>query len=151
VATAVWVASVLLMAFTAVSAARQSSVQDNGWLALGQRLLPWANLSLVLLLITGFVQMTNDTNYSGFLAIDGAWAWAMLVKHLLFGLVVLIAAYWQFGYYPAVERTAVLAQQKPQLAQPELAALAKREKQLLSVNLACAVLILFCTAVMTAV
>lgn len=150
-ATAVWLVCIAVMAATAVPAFRQQQVADNSWLALQKRLLPWTNLSLVLLLITGFVQMTNDTNYSGFLVFDGIWAWAMLVKHILFLVVMAVAAYWQFGYFPAVERTAVLAAKKPQLAQTEQDKLAHREKRLLWLNLACAVLILFCTAVLTAV
>ncbi|HRQ39433.1 MAG TPA: CopD family protein [Chloroflexota bacterium] len=150
-ATAVWLVSVVAMAATAVPAFRQQQLTENGWLTLQKRLLPWANLSLVLLLLTGFVQMTNDTNYSGFLTFDSTWAWAMLVKHLFFLVVMAVAAYWQFGYFPAVERTAVLAAKKPQLAQAEQAKLARREQRLLWLNLACAVLILFCTAVLTAV
>lgn len=150
-ATAVWGGGVLVMVFTAVPAFRAQSVRQNDWLAWQQKLLPWANLSLVLLLITGFVQMTNDPNYSGFLAFDGTWDWAMLVKHLIFLLILGIAAYWQFGYFPAVARTAVLAEQKPQLAQAEQARLARRERQLLWLNVACAVAILLCTAVLTAI
>lgn len=150
-ATAVWLVTVVVMAATAVPAFHQQQLTGNDWLALQKRLLPWANLSLVLLLLTGFVQMTNDTNYSGFLVFDGVWAWAMLVKHILFLLVLAVAAYWQFGYFPAVERTAVLAAKKPQLAQTEQDKLTRREKRLLWLNLACAVLILFCTAVLTAV
>jgi uncharacterized membrane protein len=150
-ATAVWVAVILVMALSAVPAFRQSTLVDNQWLALQKKLLPWASLSLVLLLITGFVQMTNDANYSGFLAFDSTWAWAMLIKHFLFLVVLAVAAYWQFVYFPAVERTAVLAAQKPHLAQSEQAKLARRERQLLWLNVACAVAILFCTAVLTAI
>lgn len=150
-ATAVWVAGVLAMAATAVPALRQASLTDNQWLKLQKQLLPWTNLSLVLLLLTGFLQMTNNTGYQGFLAIEGTWAQAMLVKHIVFFLVIGVAAYWQFVYFPAVERTAVLVAGKPQLAQSERAKLARREKQLLWLNVGCAVIILFCTAVMTAV
>lgn len=150
-ATAVWVSSVLATAAMAMPALRQHSLADNPWLALQKRLLPWANMSLVLLLLTGFVQMTTDANYSGFLAFDSTWAWAMLAKHLVFLVVIGVAAYWQFGYFPAVARMAMLAQRKPQLAQAEQAKLARREKQLLAVNVVCALLILFCTAVLTAV
>ena len=151
IATVVWFGTIVVMGLTAVSAFRQQSLRQNEWLRWQKKLLPWSNLSLVLLLLTGFLQMTNDPNYTGFLAIDGVWAWAMLLKHLLYGVVVAIAAYWQFGYFPAVERTAVLAQKKPQLAQAEQEKLTRREKQLLWLNMICALLILFCTAVLTAV
>ncbi|MCP4361314.1 MAG: hypothetical protein GY796_25170, partial [Chloroflexi bacterium] len=69
-ATVVWGGSLLLMGLSAVSALRQQSRHHNEWLGLQKKMLPWANLSLLLLLITGFIQMTNDANYSGFLAVD---------------------------------------------------------------------------------
>lgn len=104
-----------------------------------------------MLLLTGFLQMTQDPNYTGFLTLDSLWAWTMLVKHLIFIIIILVAAYWQFGYFPAVNRTAVLAAKKPKLATAEQAKLVQREKQLLWLNLTSALLILLCTAVLTAI
>lgn len=150
-ATAVWLIGIFAMAATAVPAWRHNSIDKNGWLTLQKRLLPWTNLSLLLLLITGFVQMTNDSNYGGFLAIDTVWAWALLLKHLLYLLLVGIAVYWQFSYFPAVDRLALLLANKPALGKSEQAALERREKRLLWLNVGCAVLLLLCTAVMTAV
>ncbi|WP_420628900.1 CopD family protein [Candidatus Leptofilum sp.] len=150
-ATVIWFGSLVLMALAAWPALGKGAVAQNGWLALQKQLIPWANISLVLLLITGFVQMTNDVNYSGFLAIDSTWAWAMLVKHIAFGLLAALTVYLQFGLYPAADRIALLADKKPQLAKTEQQKLAQREKQVLWLNLACAVAILFCTAVATAV
>lgn len=150
-ATAVWFGGLIVLAVSAVPALRQGTIDENAWLTLQKKLLPYANLSLVLLLITGFVQMTNDVNYNGFLAVDSVWAWAMLVKHIAFVLLIAVMAYLQFSFYPAIERTKVLAEKRPSLAATEQAKLSKREKQLLWANLLCAVVILFCTAVATAV
>ena len=150
-ATVVWFGSLALMALAALPALNRGALAENGWLALQKQLTPWANISLVLLLITGFVQMTNDVNYDGFLNIDSTWAWAMLVKHLAFGLLALLTVYLQFGLYPAADRLALLADKRPHLAQEERQKLAQREKQVLWLNLACAAAILFCTAVATAV
>lgn len=149
--TVVWFGSLVLMGLAAWPARQKGVVANNSWLTLQKRLTPWANVSLVLLLITGFVQMTNDANYSGFLAIDSIWAWAMLVKHVAFGLLTAVTVYLQFGLYPAMDRLALLAEKRPNLAQTELSKLDQREKQMLGLNLACAALILFCTAVATAV
>ncbi len=150
-ATVVWFGSLAVMVMAALPALKKGSVTTNNWLDMQKQLTPWANISLVLLLITGFVQMTNDVNYNGFLAIDSTWAWAMLVKHIAFGLLAVLTAYLQFGLYPAANRIALLAEKRPNLAQSEKAKLAQREKQVLWLNLACAAAILFCTAVATAV
>ena len=150
-ATVVWFGSLVLMAIAAWPALQKGGVAANNWLVLQKRLTPGANISLVLLLITGFVQMTNDVNYTGFLAIDSTWAWAMLVKHIAFGLLAILTVYLQFGLYPAAERIALLVDKRPNLAQEEQQKMAQREKQILWLNLACAAAILFCTAVATAV
>ncbi|MCP4415085.1 MAG: hypothetical protein GY805_00585 [Chloroflexi bacterium] len=150
-ATVVWFSGLILLAMTAGFALQKGSLAANHWLTLQKRLIPWTNLSLVLLLLTGFVQMTNDVNYSGFLAVDSRWAWAMLVKHIAFVVLAVITVYLQFGLYPAVNRMILLLEKRPQLAQQEQEKLARREKQLLWLNMACAATILFCTAIATAV
>jgi uncharacterized membrane protein len=149
--TVIWFGSLIVMVLSAWPALQKGSVAANNWLVMQKQITPWANISLILLLITGFVQMTNDANYNGFLTIDSTWAWAMLVKHIAFGLLAIVTVYLQFGLYPAAARIALLAEQRPNLARPEKEKLAQREKQILWLNLICAAVILFCTAVATAV
>lgn len=139
------------MAGVALPALRQGTLADNQWFALQRRFLPWADASLVLLLFTGFVQMTNDPNYNGFLAVDSLWAWAILLKHIAFGGMVLIMAYVQFVLYPGMARLQLLGEKRPSLAQAEQSKLNQREVLMLRVNLACAVLVLLFTAMATAV
>ncbi|MFQ5433779.1 MAG: hypothetical protein ACE5FD_02795 [Anaerolineae bacterium] len=150
-ATVVWLGGLALMTLVAWPALRRGTLAQNQWLALQQKLLPWANGALVLLLITGFVQMTNDPNYSGFLVIDSLWAGAILVKHIAFGGMALIGGYMQAVLYPAIRRLDMLAGKRPSVAQEEQAKLARREIRLLRLNLACAAAVLFFTAVATAV
>ncbi len=150
-ATVIWFGSLVAMALAAWPALQKGSLASNSWLALQKQLAPWVNISLVLLLITGFVQMTNDANYTGFLTIDSTWTWAMLVKHIAFALLAVLTVYLQFSLYPATERIALLAEKRPNLAHSEKEKLDKRERQILWLNLICAAAILFCTAVATAV
>ncbi|MBK8988520.1 MAG: CopD family protein [Chloroflexi bacterium] len=150
-ATVVWLGGLALMALVGWPALRQGTLADNQWFALQKRFLPWANGSLLLLLITGFVQMTNDPNYNGFLAIDGVWAWAMLLKHIAFVGMGLLTAYVQFSLYPAMSRLSLVADSRPQLAAAEQEKLRRKEIQFLRLNLGCAALILLFTAVATAV
>lgn len=150
-ATVVWFGGLVIMGVAGLPAFNRGLLDTNQWLGLQKRFILWVNGSLVLLLITGFVQMTNDTNYSGFLTLDSVWAWGMLVKHIAYALLVVITAYLQFGLYPAMERTAVLAQKRPNLAATEQAKLSTTESRLLKINLVCAAFILLCTAMVTAV
>jgi uncharacterized membrane protein len=150
-ATVVWLGGMALMLLVAWPALRRGTLADNHWLALQQRFMPWANGSLVILLITGFVQMTNDPHYNGFLQIDSLWAGAILIKHLAFGGMVVLGVYVQWVLYPAMDRLKLLGEKRPSLLQAEKQALSKREMQLLRLNLLCAAAVLFCTAVATAV
>lgn len=150
-ATVVWLGGIALMAFIAWPALRQGTLSSNQWFQMQKRFLPWVNGSLVLLLITGFVQMTNDENYTGFLAIDGVWAWAMLLKHIAYAAMVALTVYLQFGLYPAMNRLALLSDAAPETAAAERDKLAAREIRYLRLNVVAAMLVLFFTAVATAV
>jgi uncharacterized membrane protein len=148
-ATIIWIgglASMLLMAWPAL---RQGTVASNQWITLQRRFIPWANGSLVVLLVTGLVQMTNDPNYNGFLALDSLWAGALFIKHLAFAGMVLIGAYTQSYLYPAIDRAELLAKKRPEPEDGD--SLAKKELLLLRLNFLCAVVVLFFTAVATSV
>ena len=150
-ATVVWFGGLVIMGVAGLPALKQGALDKNQWLALQKRFVLWVNGSLVLLLITGFVQMTNDVNYGGFLVLNSIWAWGMLLKHVAYGLLVVITVYLQFSLYPAIERTAVLAQKRPKIAAAEQEKHTATESRLLKINLVCAAFILLCTAVVTAV
>lgn len=149
-ATVVWLGSLAMFVLLVAPAVRQQTLLFNQWLAWQQKLVLWVNGSLVLLTLTGFFQMTNDPHYTGFLQLDGLWAWGMLLKHLFFVPLVGSTFYWQFVLLPDMQRVTLLLEKKPAAAS-ELTPLQEREKQLLTLNVVCAVLILLCTAVVTAV
>lgn len=150
-ATVVWLGGIALMAFIAWPALRQGALSSNQWFMLQKRFVPWVNAALIVLLITGFIQMTNDENYNGFLAVDSLWAWAMLLKHIAYGGMVVLTVYLQFGLHPAMSRLALLAETQPQTATAERDKLAAREIRYLRLNVLAAMLVLLFTAIATAV
>lgn len=150
-ATIVWLGGITMMIIVAWPALQQGSLDTNQWLNLQRRFLPWINASLVILLVTGFYQMTSDPNYTGFLSVDSAWAWAILLKHIAFGAMVIVTVTVQAYLYPAMSRLSLLAEKRPGLAAAEQEKLQRHEIRLLRLNLLCAVAVLFFTAVATAV
>ncbi len=150
-ATVIWLGGVALMAFIAWPALRQGTLSSNQWFRLQKRFLPWVNAALIILLITGFIQMTNDENYSGFLAIDSLWAWAILLKHVAYGGMVALTAYLQFFLYPAMGRLALLEESRPETAAVERDKITRREIRYLRLNLVAAAAVLLFTAIATAV
>lgn len=150
-ATVIWLGGIVLMAFIAWPALRQGTLTSNQWFQLQKRFLPWVNACLVILLITGFIQMTNDENYSGFLSIDSVWAWAMLLKHVAYIGMVVLTIYLQFSLYPSMQRMTLLAETHPETATAEREKLAGREIRYLRINVIVAMIVLLFTAIATAV
>jgi len=150
-ATVVWLGGLALMGLVAWPALRQQTLQSNQWLTLQKRFTPLVNASLIVLLVTGLIQMTNDTNYDGFLRVDTLWSQAILVKHIAVAGMITIGGIVQWRVHPAMERVALLATQRPQLAAEEQEALQRREIRLLRLNMLCAAAVLLFTAVATAV
>ena len=112
---------------------------------LQQRLDPLAWSSLVILLGTGMFQMSASPNYSGFLAIRGQWAIAILTKHVVFVGMTSLSAYVTWGLLPELRRVA-LRQARGQTV-PEAEKLQQRELTLMRVNLILGVIILALTAI----
>lgn len=115
-----------------------------------RRFTPLANLSLVVLIATGMLQMTADENYDGFLQFNNTWAWAMVFKHLAVIGMALIAGYVALGLEPERRRLQTLALAN----RPDDAAsrrLVDHRARLAKLNLVCGLLTLLFTAVATAV
>lgn len=149
--TVVWLGGVATMAFIAWPALHRGTISANQWFQLQKRFLPWVNAALILLLITGFIQMTNDENYEGFLVLDSLWAYAMILKHIAYAGMVTLTVYLQFILYPAMTRTAMLTASQPDMAEAEQEKLTRREMRYLRLNVVCATAVLLFTAIATAV
>jgi uncharacterized membrane protein len=150
-ATVVWLGGLTLMALVAWPAVRKHVLDAGQWAQLQQRFTPWANLSVVILWITGFLQMTADSNYEGFLAISTLWAQAILVKHLAVIGMMVFGLYLQWRVQPALARLALLEKKQPAMVEDERQRLAGQENKLVVLSLICAAAVLFCTAVATAI
>lgn len=116
-----------------------------------RRLLNMGWFSLLLLGGTGLMQLAANPHYSGFLVITNLWAVAILIKHLAYGVMVLITAYLTWGLNPALNRAVLVHEKTEDPARRELAAhsvqaLQRRETYLLRANLALGVIILGLTA-----
>ncbi|MFN2222237.1 MAG: CopD family protein [Chloroflexota bacterium] len=149
--TVIWLGGLALMAIVGWPAVRRHLLDSEQWALLLRRFTPWANASMILLWVTGFLQMTSDPNYEGFLAVNSLWAQALLVKHIAVLGMMAFGIYVQMRIHPALARLALLEQKRPEMARAEREQLARRENQLLRLNLVCASAVLFCTAVATAI
>lgn len=150
-ATVIWLGGLALMAIVAWPALRSDIIEAHQWVNFQRRFTPWANVSLVLLWITGLLQMSADPNYDGFLSVNSLWAQAILIKHIAVAGMMIFGLYAQWRIHPALARLVLLESKQPTLAARERQQLVKRENWLIVFSLVCAVAVLFFTAIATAI
>ncbi len=111
--------------------------------ALQKRLEPLAWFCMGLLLVTGLFQLSTSSHYDGFLNTSTQWSVAILVKHGLAVIMVVVSAIQTWEVIPAIHRTLM---KKEKAGEDELAKLQKKELLILRLNLLLSSLILTATA-----
>ncbi|GAB4553956.1 MAG: hypothetical protein OHK0023_23570 [Anaerolineae bacterium] len=154
-ATVFWLGGLALLTLVVTPDARALMGKGEGSSALlslldksHKKLQNVANLSLIILIVTGLYQMGVNPNYEGLLQFNNDWSRAMLVKHIAVIGMIGVGAIMQFGVLPALERAALLnAKGKPS----EMESLRARERRLTRINGILGVIVLACTAIATAI
>src|SRR5512141_624349 len=146
-ATVTWVGSLAGISFLVLPAMQRTLDPDTQLVfieALQKRLEPIAWFSMSLLLVTGLFQMSVNPHYNGFLSISTQWSLAILIKHLLGIVMVVVSAIQTWEVIPAIRR-AILRSKKSGNFEG-LDDLRRREVLLLRMNFALSILILLATA-----
>ncbi len=156
IATIVWLGGLVLMTVVIWPEARALIArhdESGGLLELLERLrkrfYPLANLSLIVLIVTGLFQMGKSPHYDGFLQITNDWTRAILLKHIAVLGMLIVGAVMQWGILPALDRATLLARRGKE--SPDLERLRRRERQLLAINCFLGIVVLLFTAVATAI
>ena len=147
-ATVIWIGGLAIVTLFVIPTAQNSLDKKDYSLLLGkiqQRLDPLAWFSVAALLGSGMLQMSASPHYQGFLAIKNQWAGVVLVKHLFFGLMVMINIYTTWGIMPALRRATFKQAQGKET--PEIKKLQKREIFLVRLNLFFGFIVLLLTAI----
>lgn len=147
-ATVVWIGGLAALSLLVIPSAR-SSLDAGSFssllLPIQRRLQNIGWFSLAVLGLTGMFQMSANPRYTGFLDIGSDWAAAILLKHLVIGLMVLTSGYMTWGVLPGLQRSAFLrAAGKGNSS--DLQRLEKRENWLIQLNLLLSVIVLLLTA-----
>jgi uncharacterized membrane protein len=148
-ATVVWIGGLTTMALLVIPAARKTlSHPEFGNLIsrIQARLSQIGWFSLAVLTVTGMFQMSSHPSYEGFLTFSNAWALAILSKHLVIGLMIVVSAYITWGLLPALQRVALLQGAGKQVDDSTAESLKRREMRLLQINLALSFVVLALTA-----
>ena len=107
-ATIVWIGGLFYQAVV-VNPVLERFPDQRGRLAidLRRRFQPLAWLSLFVLIGTGLLQMSGNPNYVGLFAITNPWSRTILTKHIVIGLMILVAAYQTWVLNPRLSSLAL--------------------------------------------
>ncbi len=146
-AVVIWIGSLAsISALVLPAAGRSLAPVDQLALidAIQRKLEPITWFSLSLLVVTGLFQMSVNPHYNGFLSTSSQWSLAILTKHVLVAILMVVSAIHTWEVLPAIRRTMM---RKNKAGQEELESLQRREVFLLRTSLVLAALILAATAV----
>ena len=153
IATIVWIGGLVILTIMVLPEARRVLGKNPEFYTLMSRLrrrfTPLTNLSLVVLVVTGLIQMAGDVNYDGMLQFTNEWSRVILLKHVAVGGMVICGLLLQFGVVPALERASLLAERGKGTPE-EWERLHRREVRLTWVNLVLGISVLAFTAWATA-
>jgi uncharacterized membrane protein len=145
-ATVTWIGSLAAINLLVLPASQRTlklGDQLSFIAALQKRLEPLAWFCMGLLLVTGLFQLSTSPHYDGFLNISTQWSLAILVKHGLAVIMVVVSAIQTWEVLPSIHRTLM---KKEKADEGELAKLQKKELLILRINLLLSALILAATA-----
>lgn len=146
-ATVTWVGSLAGVSLLILPAMQRSLDSERQLVfieAMQKRLEPIAWFCMSLLVLTGLFQMSVNPHYDGFLSTSTQWSLAILTKHTLGIVMVVVSAIQTWEVIPAIRR-AIVRSKKSDNAE-EIDALRRREVLLLRANFGLSVLILLATA-----
>src|SRR5512147_3103504 len=147
-ATVTWIGCIISISILILPAASKTlKPADHLALieAIQKRLEPIAWFSISLLILTGLFQMSLNPHYDGFLSTSTQWSLAILTKHILGIVMVVVSAIQTWEVIPAIRRGILMSKKRDNAE--ELDALRRREITLLRINFGLSVLILAATAV----
>lgn len=154
IATVVWIGGLVTLTVFVWPETRRVLADNPAWYNLltriRKRFVPLTNFSLVLLVLTGFVQMSFDPNYDGALNFDNEWSKVMLLKHIAIIGMVLCGLILQYGVTPALERASML-RERDKGDPAEWENLRRREVRLTWLNVVLGIAVLGFTAWATAI
>jgi uncharacterized membrane protein len=148
-ATVSWVGSLAAIAWLVLPAAKSSLKPAEQVVfieAVQRRLEPVAWFSLFLLIVTGMFQLSTNPHYNGFISTSNQWSLAILVKHSLVAVMLVVSALQTWEVLPAIRRSLMRRQKGDLRDEADILALRSKETLLLRANIVLAIFILAATA-----
>jgi uncharacterized membrane protein len=149
IATVVWIGGILMILLVLLPGAKAS--MESGSMISGlmkeisNRFTPMANISIIVLIITGIVSAFYDKNFTNILDFRNHWNQVMILKHLFVASMIIIHFYRGLILNPKIARLS---------AEPDESGIAKLKQYSLNlvwINLFLGLIVLFLSAIISTI
>ncbi|MCJ7546716.1 MAG: CopD family protein [Deltaproteobacteria bacterium] len=142
--TVVWIGGILITLLVIVPSSKaiveSPSMVGKLMKEVARRFTPLANMSILLLIVTGIIMLYYDKNYTSFLDLKKSWNVVLAIKHFFVATMILIHFYRGLALNPKIEKSS------SKLEEIRSAGLKKISLDLVKVNLALGIIVLLLTA-----
>jgi len=152
-ATVVWIGGmvmILLVILPGAKAALESAPTVGRLMKdIARRFTPMANISILVLIVTGIAITYQERNFSGFLDFNHTWPAVMFLKHSFVALMIIIHFYRGLILNPKIGKLSAQADksQKSSAIPSPVGKLQKFSLNLVKTNLALGMIVLLLTAI----
>ncbi|MBI4619879.1 MAG: DUF4149 domain-containing protein [Desulfobacterales bacterium] len=152
-ATVVWIGGIVMILFVILPVARGAleSAPMVGKLMkeITKRFTPMANVSILVLIVTGIFILQHEENFTGFSDLKNLWNIILFLKHFLVAVMILIHFYRGLILTPKIGRLSVQTNELPEPSSlsSKIARLQRFSLNLVKINLALGLIVLLLTGI----
>ncbi len=149
IGTIVWIGGILMTLFVILPSSQTAleSLPIVGKLMkeISKRFTPMANVSIILIIVTGIIMYLYDKNYTFFSDLENRWNMLIALKHVFIATMIIIHFYRGLILNPKIERFSSQPNEK------QTSKLKKISLDLVKINFALGIIVLLLTAVILSV
>ncbi len=145
VGTVVWIGGILMTLFVILPGAKTAlespPIVGKLMKEIAKRFTPLANISIILIIVTGIIIYYYDKNYTSFLDLENRWNMMIALKHVFVATMIIIHFYRGLILNPKIERFSSQPNEK------QTSRLKKISLDLVKANFAFGIIVLLLTVV----
>ena len=151
--TVVWIGGIVMILLSVLPSAKavleSTSLVSRLMKDITKRFTPMANLSILVLIVTGFVIACYEKNFTGFWDFNNPWSAIMSLKHSLVALMIIIHFYRGWILIPKIGRLSAQTNESPKSStlSSEVAGLQKFSLNLVKTNFVLGLIVLLLTGI----
>jgi uncharacterized membrane protein len=157
-ATVMWIGGIVMIILVILPGAKatleSASMVKSLMKDISKRFTPMANISILVLIVTGIVIAYNEKNFTDFFDFNNPWNAVMFLKHFLVALMIIIHFYRGLILNPKIGKLSSKtneSQEASSLLSSKVTKLQKFSLNLVKTNLVLGLIVLFLTGISSSI